>query len=159
MGATIPEPMAIMKHHLNLSADRPGETSAEFTIGVRSIPYLADHGFQDMVVLPGSFYIEMALRVEHELFKRIPKLLRNVSFHSPVILSAEDAVIKIDVSDDGNGRVEYAFYEAGVEDGSTRFSARRYAAKLEIDRSPSTSPRVDVDPVSIEAFQARSTVC
>ena len=50
-----------MKHLVTLSTDRPLEASAEFRIGVRSVPYLADHGFQDMVVLPGSFYIEMAL--------------------------------------------------------------------------------------------------
>ena len=156
MGATIPEPISIMKHHLNFSTDRPREASAEFRIGTRSIPYLAEHGFQDMVVLPGSFYIEMALCVEHEVFKRVPNVVRNVIFHNPVILSTEDAVIKIEVSEQGNGRIEYAFYEASVEDGSTRSPARRYAAKLEIDRSPSTSARACADAVSIEAFQARS---
>ncbi|HTF14475.1 MAG TPA: hypothetical protein VK643_07380, partial [Burkholderiales bacterium] len=53
-----------------LSNEVPG-ASAEFRVGVGSVPYLADHGFQDMVVLPGSFYIEMALSMERELSKRV----------------------------------------------------------------------------------------
>ena len=86
-----------MKHLVTFSTDRPLEASAEFRIGVRSIPYLADHGFQDMVVLPGSFYIEMALCVDRELSKCVPGLVRNVTFHNPIILSAEDTVIKVEV--------------------------------------------------------------
>ena len=145
-----------MKHHVTFSTDRPREASAEFRIGVRSVPYLADHGFQDMVVLPGSFYIEMALCVEREVFKRVPNLVRNVTFHNPIILSAEDTVIKVEVSEHGDGRVEYTFYEAGVDDGSARPFARQYAAKLEIDRNTSTTPRACTDAFSIETFQAQS---
>ena len=145
-----------MKHLVTFSTDRPLEASAEFRIGVRSVPYLADHGFQDMVVLPGSFYIEMALCVDRELSKRVPGLVRNVTFHNPIILSAEDTVIKVEVRDHGDRRVEYMFYEAGVEDGSARPPAQQYAAKLEIDRNQSTSLEAGIDAFSIEAFQAQS---
>jgi len=65
------------------------------------------------VVLPGSFYIEMALCVDRELSKRVPGLVRNVAFHNPIILSAEDTVIKVEVRDHGDGRVEYTFYRSG----------------------------------------------
>ena len=145
-----------MKHLVTFSTSQPPEAAAEFRVGVGSVPYLADHGFQDMVVLPGSFYIEMALYSDHELFKRVPGLVRNVSFHNPIILSAEDTVIKLEVRDRGDGRVEYTFYEAGLDDGSARPAARRYAAKLEIDRNPSTSPRAGAEAFSIETFQAQS---
>ena len=47
---------------VTLITDGPREATAEFRIGVRSVPYLADHAFQDMVVLPGSFYLAMARR-------------------------------------------------------------------------------------------------
>src|SRR6267378_1014822 len=117
MSTTTPEARFIMKPVVSFSTDRPREPSAEFRIGVRSVPYLADHGFQDMVVLPGSFYIEMARCVEREVSNRIPNLVRNVTFHNPIILLAEDTVIKVEVSEQGEGRVEYAFYEAGVDDG------------------------------------------
>ena len=156
MGTTTPEAMPIMKRHVTFSTDRPRGAAAEFRIGVRSVPYLADHGFQDMVVLPGSFYIEMALCVEHEVAKRVPGIVRNVTFHNPIILSAEDTVIKVDVSDRGDGRVEYVFYEAGIEDDSARPDTRQHAAKLEIERNPATPRRAGADAFSIEAFQARS---
>src|SRR5437762_7039775 len=134
-----------MKHVVSFSTDRPLEACAEFRIGVRSLPYLADHGFQDMVVLPGSFYVEMALCVDRELAKRVPRLVRNVNFHNPVILSTEDIVITVQVRDHGDGRVEYTFYEAGVEDGGSATPARQSAARLEIERNPSTTPRAGTD--------------
>jgi len=140
----------------HFSMDRSLTTSAEFRVSIRSAPYLADHGFQDMVVLPGSFYIETALCMDHELSKRVPRLVRNVTFQNPVILSAEDTVMKVDVMDLGDNRIEYAFYEIGVENNGARSAARNYAAKLEIDRNPSMVARVDSEAFSIPTFQARS---
>src|SRR5437762_5939465 len=84
MGARTPQANSTMKHQVTVSTNRPQEAAAEFRIGVRSVPYLADHGFHDMVVLPGSFYIEMAVCVERELSGRAPGLVRNVIFHNPV---------------------------------------------------------------------------
>ena len=138
-----PESTFVMKH---LVAVYPSGTGAEFQIGVRSVPYLADHGFQDMIVLPGSFYIEMALCVDRELFKRVPGVVRNVTFHNPIILSAEDTVIKVEVRGHGDKRVEYTFYEASVENGNPQ----HYAAKLEVDRNQSTSLLAGADVFSIE---------
>ena len=148
--------MSIMKCHVTFSADRPREASAEFRIGARSLPYLADHGFQDMVVLPGSFYVEMTLCVEHEIARRLPGVMRNVTFCNPVILSAEDTVITVEVRDRGDGHVEYVFYEAGARVDGARLATRQYAAKLEIDRNPPKSRRDGAHAFSIEAFQTRS---
>ncbi len=125
-------------------------------MGVRSVPYLADHGFQDMVVLPGSFYIEMALCLEREAFKRETNLVREVTFENPIILSAEDTVIKVEANECDDGRVTYAFYEAGVDGGGGDPAARKYAARLAIDRTGLASPRLRNDAFSIEAFQAKS---
>jgi len=145
-----------MKPLVSFSKDRPLVASAEFRIGVRSVPYLVDHGFQDMIVLPGSFYIHLALVGYRELFKRVPGLVRNMTFQTPIILSAEDTVIRIEVRDNGGGPVEYTFYEADVGDGSARPPVRQFAARLEIDRNPSTFPGAGTEPFSIEAFQAQS---
>ena len=149
-------PEAASIHSVSFPTDRPLAASAEFRIGVRSVPYLADHGFQDMIVLPGSFYIHLALVGYRELFKRVPGLVRNVTFQTPIILSAEDTVIRIEVRDNSGGPVEYTFYEADVGDGSARPPVRQFAAKLEIDRNPSTFPGAGTEPISIEAFQAQS---
>jgi FkbH-like protein/FkbM family methyltransferase len=158
MSTTTPEATVDLKHLVTLSTDRPLEASVEFRIGIRSVPYLADHGFQDMIVLPGSFYVEMALAVERKLSQRVPRLVRNVTFRNPIILSIdeEDTVIKVDVRDRGNGHVEFTFHEASVENGGAGTPARQYSARLEIDRNPPTSPRAGTDAFSIEAFQAQS---
>ena len=145
-----------MEHPLTFSANQPREPSAEFRVGVHALPYLADHGFQDMVVLPGSFYVEMALCVDRELYRRDPGVVSNITFHNPVILSAEDTVIKVESSDAGKGRVHYSFYEAGVDDGNAQSPARQYAARLGIDARRSAPAGSGSDAFSIAAFQARS---
>jgi acyl transferase domain-containing protein len=141
--------------HVVISSKQPLEASAEFKVGVGSMPYLADHAFQNMVVLPGSFYIEMALRMERDHFQRIPRLVRNISFDTPIILSADDAVIKAEVKDLGEGCVEYTFREAGMQ-YADRPHARRHAARLEIDLNSSASADAHMEPFPIAAFQAQS---
>ena len=145
-----------MKHQVAVSTDRPLAASAEFRIGVRSVPYLADHGFHDMVVLPGSSYIDMALHLEREMSQGGARQVRNATFHSPVILAADDTVVQVDVRERGDGRVAYTFYEAGSGDAGAGPSSRRPTAELEIDRNPATSPLAGTDAFSIEAFQAQS---
>ena len=103
-------------------------------------------------MLPGSFYIAIALSMDRELSKRVPSLLRNVTFHNPIILSEEDTAIKVEVRGHSESHVEYTFYEAGVENGNSH----QYAAKLEVDRSQSTSLSAGTDVFSIEAFQEQS---
>lgn len=89
----------------------------EFRVGLRSVPSLADHGFQDMVVLPGAFYVAMARSVEQELGRDAARVLHNVVFHHPLILSRDDTVIQVHISEH-DGRVDYAFADAaGKEAG------------------------------------------
>src|SRR5256885_16330972 len=116
-----------MNDLVSLSAIGAQRGAAEFRIGIRSEPYLADHGYQDMVVLPGSFYIATALRANHERSARVPGLLRNITFHNPIILSAEQTVIKLEVSERGI-RFEYHFSEASADAGSGKAAAGQYAA-------------------------------
>ena len=61
------------------------EAAAEFRISIRSLPFLADHAFQDVVVLPGSFYIEMALS-EMEALPSAASMLpgwKSIAVHQP----------------------------------------------------------------------------
>src|SRR6187401_1207177 len=131
------ETASLVKPLVSVSAGRPLVASAELKVGVRSMPYLADHGFQDMIVLPGAFYIDSALRMEREHFHRAPSRVRNVAFHNPIILSAEDTIIKVETTKLGDGQVEYVFYEAGVEDGHLPSRTRQVAARLEVEANPS----------------------
>src|SRR4029077_16496848 len=130
------------------------EASAEFRIGLRSLPFLADHAFQDVVVLPGSFYIEMAVSVHQELSKHAPGVVRNVTFQNPVMLSLEDTIIRVEVRNRG-AAAEYTFYEGAVGNGGPSIR-HQYAARLEVDRSPSALQELVDESFSIEAFQAQA---
>nr|AFB69908.1 OciA [uncultured bacterium] len=102
-----------------------------FTIGLRSTPDLADHGFQDMAVLPGALYVEHALQMG-------ARRVRNVRFRNPVILSADDALITISAE---QGRT--VFREAGTG----------IAAELELEPG---APEARVHPFPVEEFLAQA---
>jgi FkbH-like protein/FkbM family methyltransferase len=136
--------------------DLPTESISEIKVGVGTFPYLSDHGFQDLVVLPGAFYIDSALRLHSESSKFTPGLVQNVVFRNPVILSVEDTVIRIRAKDLGDGRVEYTFYEASAEESGARNAEQQYAARLEICRVNTEPSGGTAESPSIEAFQARA---
>jgi FkbH-like protein/FkbM family methyltransferase len=124
-----------MQQLVDFFVDPPLNQPAEILVDIRSFPYLADHGFLDMLVLPGSFYIDMAINLDRQLCNRIPSVVRNVVFQHPVIISEEGSVIKVEVIDHGNNRIEYKFYEAHAENEGALSVGSRYAAKLEVDRN------------------------
>jgi len=144
-----------MKHLLTFVPDPSLEACAECRLSVRSLPYLADHAFQDMVVLPGSFYVEMALSVHQELLERAPGVVRNVTFQHPVVLSLDDTIIRVEVRNNGGATTEYTFYEAAVEKGGAPLGGQ-YTARLEIDHSPSVLQESVNEPFLIEEFQAQA---
>ena len=143
-----------MKHLFNFMPDPSLAACAECRISTRSLPFLADHAFQDVIVLPGSFYLEMALSVHREFFGSAPGVVRNVTFQNPVILSPEDTVIRIEVRNNGAASAEYTFCEAVVGNGGA--PDYRYAAKLEIESGPSALRESADESFSIERFQAQA---
>ena len=143
-----------MNNLTEFPSDSVVTSSVEFRVGVGSAPYLADHGFQDLVVLPGSYYIDTALQLYRDRFKRNPASVSNVTFHNPILLSADDIAVTVEMTDLGDGRVGYAFYETGGEAGGNR----QYAAKMEISASAAATAGRSADELSIETFRARSDV-
>src|SRR5690348_15779213 len=133
------------------ATDSPEETSAspvESAVGLASVPFLADHAFQDMVVVPGALYIELALHLERQRAKRPTRLVRSVSFQNPVILDgSKGTALKVGIGERGNGRVEYALRDAGA--------AQQAAATLEIVRE-APIPAAVQDTFSIEAFRSQA---
>jgi FkbH-like protein/FkbM family methyltransferase len=132
------EPAFVRECLSGFSKDASEGTIAEFKVGVRSLPYLADHGFQDVIVLPGSLYVEMALCVHLELLKHVTGTLRKATFQNPVILSDDDCTIRVIVREQADGAAEYAFYEVALDD-VTREMRTQCCAKLEIENQHSTS--------------------
>jgi FkbH-like protein/FkbM family methyltransferase len=137
------------------ATEPPRQDLLQYRIGLRTVPYLADHGFQNMAVLPGALYVALALHAEKARSGRVPSVVRNVSFLNPIILSPEDSVIDVETRERGRS-VEYTFYEAAGERRSAGRDARQVAARLEIERTPLIPARAEKDPFSIEAFQSRA---
>jgi FkbH-like protein/FkbM family methyltransferase len=144
-----------MKHLFTFLPDPSLESCAEFRISLRSLPFLGDHAFQDLIVLPGSFYIEMALSVYQELSTHPPAVIRNVTFQNPVVLSLEDTIIRIEVRNHGADTAEYTFYEAAVGNEGAPIRGQ-YAARLDIERIPSARQESVDQSFSIETFQAQA---
>jgi FkbH-like protein/FkbM family methyltransferase len=130
----------------------PGEMPTwllEFPISLQSLPYLADHGFHDMVVLPGAFHIELARQIHRELFHTDAVNLRRIEFERPVILTADDVTITVRVEKRKDGLIAYELFEA-TSDSLRHSPGRQPCARLEIDANltPSAdknSPRFHPD--------------
>jgi len=145
-----------MKQLVNFATDSSQKTFVEVAVSIRSTPYLADHGFQGMKVLPGSFYIETALRVDRETSGYVSGVVQDATFHNPVILLAEDTALNVEVRVRGEGRVEYTFYEQSGEINCAAGAVQPYAAKLQIDRNPLTPLASGAEEFSIQTFQAQA---
>ena len=148
---------AIERGHSGLlRPESPAPSRRRFSCGIQSAPYLADHGFQDMVVLPGAYYVDLALRMERDLTQRTPAQIRNVAFHSPVILGTEDAVIEVEAREHGDGRlIKYVFFEGNGDAARASDAAPKPVAELEIDRGAPRPRQAVPGAESPDAFKAR----
>ncbi|MEP6809604.1 MAG: polyketide synthase dehydratase domain-containing protein, partial [Chthoniobacterales bacterium] len=111
---------------------------AEYQIGLRSLPYLADHGFHDMAVLPGAFHIELARRLHREVFERDAVSLREIEFTNPIVLSADDAPLTVRIEKRTDGWVSYELFEATSEIVE-RSPGLQPSARLQVEFEPPLS--------------------
>jgi len=85
----------------------------------RNLPYLADHVFQETVVLPGTAYIEMALAASTEAFGNSPCFFADVGFRSPMFLSGESArMVQLVLSPNSEEGASFHIYSRAGEDAS-----------------------------------------
>src|SRR5437762_2880560 len=146
----------VQQRLISFSKNPLAGTSAEFQVGIRSLPYLADHAFQDMIVLPGSLYVEMALCVHGNLLKQTAGTLRNATFQNPVILSEGDSTIRVMVKEKGDGNFQYTFYEVAGDD-VTQELGRQYCARVEIESGCPPSRESHFNGFSIKDFTNHSS--
>ncbi|MEP6670962.1 MAG: FkbM family methyltransferase [Chthoniobacter sp.] len=99
-------------HNPPLSSAGPACWWSELRVGPGSPPYIADHGFQDMVVLPGSYFVALVCRMHQELFQKRAVSLRHIEFEKPVILAEDEIVITIRAEQRADGAVAYELFEA-----------------------------------------------
>ena len=126
-----------------------------FRIGVNSFPYLADHGFHNMVVLPGAAYIQMAVLAHSEIYHKTASVLKNVSFENPIILTEEDTVVEVKVGLDPDGSVTCRFYEEGLEP-SVYAAERKFSAEVKIDSEIAVETNRLFEEFSIDRFQGQA---
>jgi FkbH-like protein/FkbM family methyltransferase len=150
------QPAFVQQCLIAFTKDAAEGTIAEFKLGVRSLPYLADHGFQDVIVLPGSLYVEMALCVHLELLKHVTGTVRKATFQNPVILSDDDCTIRVIVREQADGTAEYAFYEVVLDD-VTREKRTQCCAKLEIESQHSTSRESHFEGLTLKELTCHSS--
>ena len=85
---------------------------AEFQVSIRTLPYLADHGFQGMIVLPGAFHIALVQKVHRDFFQTEAVSLRDIEFTKPVLLSDAVTTLTVRFEERGDGTVAYVLFEA-----------------------------------------------
>ncbi len=118
-----------------VAARMPGMATAwlvEFRVGPQSLPYLAEHGFHDMMIVPGSFYIQLARQIHRDLFHRDAVSLRHIEFARPVILTGADIAITVRVEQHDGGPIAYELFE-GTTDDLRQAPAPQPCARLEVD--------------------------
>ncbi|HTR42243.1 MAG TPA: FkbM family methyltransferase [Pseudomonadales bacterium] len=121
--------------------------STSIEVSLKLFPYLADHGFQEMVVLPGAFYIEQALRIHIGSLHAGNGNIKRIQFHSPVILSEREVTLSIEARWLDNQTVQYTFREATAEEP---------CAILEIERGHHATVKTIATAFSVEAFQQQA---
>jgi FkbH-like protein/FkbM family methyltransferase len=130
------------------------EGSVSFDVGIESLPYLIDHGFQDMTVLPGSFYIELALRIHIESLNALVGNIKRVEFQNPVILSEQNVPLLVEMKWPNDQTVQYTFRE--VSGANSNSAAGSTCAVLEIECGCQRQPDANAAVLSVEAFQQRA---
>ena len=133
-----------------------GGVETVVAVGVRSFPYLADHGVHDMVVVPGAFFIDLALSIHRERFGAGPTSVHNVVFHHPVILSNDDSHLTVNVTDH-RAFVEYSFVEQTVVESSSAVP-RKAAAQLEVHAVDWTSHEMRSAPRFVATLPATTRI-
>ncbi len=83
----------------------------DFVISLKEFPSLVDHAFQDMIVLPGSAYLEMALVIFESYYKELPNTIKNVNFENLILLSDEDTRITYEFVETSDNLLEIKFTE------------------------------------------------
>ncbi len=119
------------------SAPEPVENArnvwaAEFQVSTCTLPYLTDHGFQGMTVLPGAFHIALVQKVHRDFFQTEAVSLRGIEFTKPVLLSDADTTITVRFEERGDGQVTYLLFEA-TRDEVTHSAHIEPCARMQVD--------------------------
>ena len=113
---------------LSIESIAAGEYRAEYTVSLAASPFLADHRFQEMVVVPGSFLVGIAADLHQRLFSRAVERISKIQFLSPLILGEGEIRINVKVKEEA-GRATFTFCQ---ESTASHFAAMEIGAAAEL---------------------------
>lgn len=114
----------------------PGAGTATCRVGLAASPWLGDHRVQDLAVLPGSFYLDLARELHTTHLGAPLGHFRQVEFYRPLLLTEKDLELSVDCSSSDATTVRYLFRENTPDP----------LALVEISREPAPSPEVALRP-------------
>ena len=128
------------------------QNKGEFDLSLTALPFLADHSFQGMIVLPGSVYIEMALIIYNHLYNKTPLVIKDVDFDNIVLLSEKQTKLAFQIKENINDELKIEFSditETKVDNlPIARLAIKNYLAKSEIE----------LHKINLEEFQNKATI-
>src|ERR1700753_982779 len=123
-------------------------------VNIGFLPYLKDHRLQGAIILPGAFYVEVALTAAAAAFGETPRILEDIAFHKMLVLP-ENGIKSLQavLSDAEGGQPIFRFYSypEGVDNGDE--SGTLYASLKISLHTPGNNPQ---PPNRINLEEARS---
>ncbi len=125
---------------LSKSDENSKNRSWEASLDLETLPFLKDHCVQDMTILPGSSYIELALAAALAKGKR-PYVLENVQFQNVFVLPENGSrKLLITLSPDAEGSSILRYFSEAAGKNSTDTSGMELASM----RIPQEQPDINV---------------
>lgn len=103
---------------------------------------LSHHRVQDVSIVPGSLYLELARSIARERDGG-GGILRDATFDRPIVLTSEEFSLAVDVQELPGGLTECRFYEPGAGPAAP-------AARLRIDRTSEPAFEGEPCPTAID---------
>jgi acyl transferase domain-containing protein/NADPH:quinone reductase-like Zn-dependent oxidoreductase/acyl carrier protein len=90
------------------SAPPAGAQTWTFSVGPARQPYLADHRIAGRIVVPGTFYVELAMAAARELFNA-PGEVSDITFQQMLVIGEdEEAEVRLTVVPIGSGAATFS---------------------------------------------------
>ena len=134
-----------LAEHISYDSFSPENGSGKITLGLDSFPFLEHHGFQDMIILPGSFYVEIAASIYKNKLNKVPGIITDINFNNLVSLSGKDSTsLYFNFTKDDSAVVNFRFRE--VEKDNTM------STTISVNHQNSEQKEVTVDLAFIDEF-------
>jgi acyl transferase domain-containing protein/acyl-CoA synthetase (AMP-forming)/AMP-acid ligase II/thioesterase domain-containing protein/acyl carrier protein len=120
------------------------------------LPYLADHKFQGVELLPGTAYLEMALAAASEIYGDVPRALSKVKFHRPLFSSESNRpTLQLILSPNSKAEASFRIFSRPEAEATLGDSWRLHAqGTVEVDLNNGDAS-VPTQRIDLEAVRAR----